>query len=160
ISLIDVSTVDRARLAGGSLERTLRERGGIEDFVLWSNKLLQFRSQICRIEDPRVPTNALGTGFLVGPDLVLTNYHVVEKYIENDPRIGAEVRDTKELRCRFDYAVESTGENAGTPKSLASGPGWLVDYAKYSHVDPGDQGGLPQSTELDYALLRLSEPVG
>jgi len=36
---------------------------------------------VCRIEDPRDPRKALGTGFLVGPDLLLTNYHVMENYV-------------------------------------------------------------------------------
>src|SRR5262249_22647698 len=40
------------------------------------------------------------------------------------------------------------------------GPGWLVAHAKYSRVDPGDQGGEPQLNELDYALIRLASPVG
>jgi hypothetical protein len=35
-----------------------------------------------------------------------------------------------------------------------------VDYSKYSRVDPGDQGGFPSLDELDYALLRLNEPIG
>jgi hypothetical protein len=160
LSFIEVKSSDRSLLVGESLERTVRERGGVEDFVLWADKLAELRGKVCRIEDPRDPRNALGTGFLVGPDLLLTNYHVVEMYIDViDPTI-ARIRDTAELRCRFDYAVDATGERAGTLKQFAPGSGWLIDYSKYSGVDPGDRGGAPQPTELDYALLRLAEPAG
>ena len=35
---------------------------------------------------------ALGSGFLIGPDVVLTNYHVVDKYIEGGLPLTLQVR--------------------------------------------------------------------
>lgn len=156
LSLIDVEgdkSLTSKFLVKDSLERTVKERAGIANFVAWADDLADLRRKICRIEDPQVPGKALGTGFLVYRDLVLTNYHVVEKHIS-----GA--RDPANLSCRFDYAIESSGENAGTAEPLAAGPGWLVAYTPYSTVDTGDRGGLPGPNELDYALLKLAEPVG
>ncbi|MHB8268819.1 trypsin-like peptidase domain-containing protein [Bradyrhizobium sp.] len=150
---------DQHLVVGGSLERTVKAKAGIIDFVPWALKLVDLRTKVCRIEDPRDPLKALGTGFLVGPDLVLTCYHVVENYIDvNDPATGA-LRDESKLGCRFDYAVESAGENWGTVVPVAN-PGWLVAHSRFSAVDPGDEGGLPATTELDYALIRLAQPVG
>jgi Trypsin-like peptidase domain/Effector-associated domain 1 len=160
LSIFDIEQADRTRLVAGSLERTVRERGGFADFVAWTATLTQLRDQVCRIEDPRDSRNALGTGFLVGPDLVITNYHVIDTYIDvADPTLG-KIRDTRELKCRFDLAIETTGANPGITKPLAAPPEWLVDYAAYSAVDPGDRGGLPAQTELDYALIRLADQVG
>lgn len=157
-NIIDVA--GDPRLVKNSLERTVRQKGGIEDFNVWMNKLAQLRRWICRIEDPRDPRRALGTGFLVGRDLVITNYHVVEMYIDTkDPALDR-VRDTTALRARFDYAVESAGVDPGVEKEFAAGDSWLVDHSKYSKVDPGDQGGLPQPDELDYAIVRLAQPIG
>ena len=74
-----MSSDDRKRLVGGSLQRTVRERAGFADLVPWLAKFMARKRQVCRIEDN---ANPLGTGFLVGADLVLTNYHVVDRYIE------------------------------------------------------------------------------
>jgi hypothetical protein len=133
--------------ATASLEKIVRT-GRFENVVTYASKLLQFRRRICRVEG-----NKVGTGFLVGPDLVLTNYHVVDDYIN-----GA--HDTKHLACRFDYSIERNGESRGTISALAAAPAGLVAWSKYSEFDPGDQGGLPRATELDFALLRLSAPIG
>jgi hypothetical protein len=158
LRMIDVA--DDPHIINRSLERTVKEKAGIQDFNEWVNKFAQLQRWICRIEDPSDPRKALGTGFLVSPDLVITNYHVVETYIDvEDEEIGR-VRDTTSLRARFDYAVETTGVRAGTEKALAPGSAWLVDHSKYSQVDPGDQGGLPKPDELDYAILKLAEPIG
>ena len=67
---------------------------------------------VCRIDYADLSPPGVGTGFLVGPDLVLTNWHVVRRIQEapggNKPRIA------KELRFRFDLleradAVEARG---------------------------------------------------
>lgn len=135
------------RGVGASLEKIVRD-GRFENVVTFVNKLLEFRRRICRVEGSKI-----GTGFLVSPDLVLTNYHVVDDYING-------LRSTKGLLCRFDYAIEEKGEGEGNTKGLAAPPGGLVAWSKFSDFDPGDQGGVPQATELDFALLRLNELVG
>jgi hypothetical protein len=152
LSLLQIQDADKGRLVQGDLERTVKEQFGVTDFLTWTDKLFPIRRKVCRVEDPSVPGKALGTGFLVGNDLVLTNYHVVEDYIQGN--------SVAQLRCRFDYAVESTGENPGKEEELAPGEAWLVDHAPYSEFDTGDQGGLPNPNELDYALLRLASKVG
>jgi hypothetical protein len=104
--------------------------------------------QICRMEYPVGVKMGGGTGMLVGPNLVLTNYHVIEKH----------QRDTlpySDITCRFDFAI---GAGAPVPVKLAAD--WLADFSVYSPHDPGDNGGVPAPDHLDYALLRLERAVG
>jgi Effector-associated domain 1 len=123
LALIDVE--GNKHLVNKSLERTVKKRAGIQDFVAWTTRLEQLRKVVCRIEDPRDPRKALGTGFLVSNDLVLTNYHVVEMYIDViDPGLNR-VRDTAGLQCRFDYAIETGGENPGVVSAYTpTAGGW------------------------------------
>jgi hypothetical protein len=149
---IDLAAVDsRVKLSApksGGLERMVREDGGFADWGLWVNRMTEIGRRICRIEYPVGVKMGGGTGFLVANDLVLTNYHVIEQHQQ-----GA--REAAQILCRFDFAV---GAGAHTPVKLAAG--WLVDFSPASAHDPGDQGGLPDADQLDYALLRLERAIG
>ncbi len=135
------------RLSGRSLEQTVKARSDTLDFAVWLFQFARLRGVVCRIEDVNDPRKALGTGFLVGRDLLLTNFHVIENYTGEVPAM-----DRSTLLFRFDYALESTGAHFGKTVS-ASSDGWLVSSAPYS-PDPGE------GVDLDYALIRLAEPVG
>ncbi len=139
-------------LAGGSLERTVKEKAGFSDFAPWVKELSLLRRRICRIEYPTPEGDAFGTGFLVGADRILTNYHVV-----NPP--GATAPDPSTITCRFDYAVEDGVTSKGKTVALDVA-GWNIKQSPYSQVDPGDSGGLPGENELDFALLKLAQPIG
>ncbi|TXH84362.1 trypsin-like peptidase domain-containing protein [Thauera aminoaromatica] len=149
---IDIATVDeRVKVhspASGGLERLVRKDGAFSDWGLWVARMTEIGRRICRIEYPVDLKMGGGTGFLVAPDLVLTNYHVIEKHEKK-------VLDPAQITCRFDFAV---GAEAPTPVKLAAS--WLTDYSRYSPYDPGDVGGLPDVDHLDYALLRLERTVG
>ena len=88
---------------------------------------------ICRIQ---VPTNAgvaLGTGYLITPDTVLTNWHVVEHTLPGKVPI-----------CSFD-AIAPGGSGADVP---AMKENWLIAHSSY--------GGTGQG--LDFAVIRLRNP--
>jgi hypothetical protein len=125
------------------LERLVRNGEGIDRFDPMMERFLAVRGQVCRIEAARG-----GTGFLVAPDLVLTNYHVLEEEIESQDFSGAV--------CRFDYLSEASHGVAVRP--VASG--CCLAYAGYAPADESKEGRLPARGELDYALIRLSRPVG
>lgn len=150
--IIDLSSVDnqvRACAAGtGGLERMVREDGGFPDWGLWVGRMSEIQRQICRIEYPVGLKMGGGTGFLVAPDFVLTNYHVIEKHAKG-------ILGFENLTCRFDFAI---GSSSNTTVKLAQD--WLVDCSMNSPYDPGDRGGLPDVDHLDYALLRLDRAVG
>lgn len=113
------------------LEKILRPQIGITSFQLLSR--LQF--QVCQV---RRNGSALGTGFLVGPDLVMTNYHVAFPTGANRPYGG--------LSVLFDYKFRpgAVAVDEGTPAALADD--FLVADSPVA--------------QLDYALLRLAGPVG
>jgi hypothetical protein len=120
------------------------------DVRVWTEKLIQIERRVCRVEQGG---NALGTAFLVGPDTVLTNWHVIE---------GAKgAGKLAELGCRFDFIKLPNG--AQQPGQLvplhADG---CVTWSLYAPAETTKTPDNPPPTaeELDYALLRLATPVG
>ncbi|MEY9136494.1 S1-C subfamily serine protease [Bradyrhizobium diazoefficiens] len=90
---------------------------------------------------------SLGTGFLVSDDLLITNYHVL--YGGTPPGLSEPAR----IRARFDLI----GSFAGRPVDLADN--WLLMESPPGGHEWGEKGD-PSSEQLDFALLRLKEPVG
>jgi V8-like Glu-specific endopeptidase len=141
------------------LELKIRAAQSTFDVLTWRKRLGDIESRVCRIE---LPTGqARGTGFLVAPDLVMTNYHVVERLT----RPGA--TDLPKVVLRFDYKVLEDGVSVGAGKTYGLAINdWLADHSPYSardfEVTPTAE---PSSDELDYALLRVNgrpgdDPVG
>ena len=107
-------------------------------------------SSVCSIQ---TGGNQLGTGFLVGPDTVLTNYHVVEKIID------AADQFIKPATCVFDYLKLPDGAvQLGTPFAVVQ----CLEWSAYGSAEITDHINDPMPTEdqLDYALLRLAQAVG
>lgn len=94
----------------------------------------------------------IGTGFLIGPDLVLTNFHVVEEYLAEGP-----LHD-KGLVCRFDYVVLGDVLQRGIRVGLA--PRWCIAHRRYSQADLANGASTWGADELDYAILALERPFG
>jgi hypothetical protein len=123
------------------------------DVNLWREQLGIIESQVCRVE---IKSRAVGTGFLLGPDLLLTASHVIEAVVDQKQRPG-------DVIFRFDYKKLNHGATvqSGTLYGLAEKE-WLVDYSgsgSYnSIVDPNKESLGPD--ELHYALLRLARPAG
>lgn len=110
----------------------------------WVKRIQEITGQVCQID----ASPSCGSGFLIGPDLVLTNYHVLKKVIEQGVAAS-------EVVLTFDY----THVGGGVPMKLASD--WLVDYSEY---DPEEFSTLEPKEcpleKLDYALVRLSTRAG
>ncbi len=132
------------------------------DITAWRERLGEVEVRTCMVEIGNKPT---GTGFLLGPDLVITNYHVVEPVIKGE---GGLKPASISLRFDFKRLADGMTINPGVVYQLANEDGWLVDSSPYSTLDimqspPTDQS--PAATELDYALLRVEgnpgkKPVG
>lgn len=146
-----------ARVGGPQLELKIRAAQSTFDIGTWRGRLGDIEGRVCRVEYPAA--TPWGTGFLVGPSAVLTNYHVVEAIVDGAVAPG-------DVALRFDFKVGRDGVSVapGTVHRLAHD--WLHDYSPYSdrdsEVDPIDD---PAPDELDYALLRVdgtpgTEPVG
>ncbi len=120
----------------------LRELG-TNDLAQFRERIAEIVGRICRVEvDSPRNERGLGTGFLVGPDLLLTSAHLVAALIES--------RVPEQARFRFDYVQfgDSSVLSSGTEYRLPVSD-WLVDF----------------DTSLNYALLRLEgmpgrDPIG
>ena len=120
----------------------------LEKLVVQSTKLfvepVQFREQmaamerrVCRIEAVINEVEVLATGFLVGPNLLLTNYHVIE-----DSKFGS---DESKVAFRFNYKVQENGSVVGGSTATLAND-WKVAWSI--------------TEEMDYAIVRLDRDVG
>ena len=142
-----------ADVKAAGLERVIKSAAGFTDLVPYATALLEQAARVCSIRSVVGGRRTTGTGFLVGPDLVLTNYHVLEGVIENGaPSSG--------VAFNFDYHVEAGGGiDFGSRFPLA--PEWLVASSRPSAVDlQQSPTGLPGADELDYALVRVAGAPG
>jgi hypothetical protein len=116
------------------------------DFLIpdkWLAKLAALRRRVCRIEHPSRPVEkpGFGTGWLVGPDLLLTAHHVIRPFQEDGTELVV-----SEVTCRFDMP-EPPPEGGGRTYELAQD--WLVDTG----------AAKPGESALDYAIIRLAQPA-
>lgn len=133
-----------------ALERLVRENSDFVDIATFLERLAALEGQTCRIETDASPPAALGTGFLVGPDLVMTNQHVV-----------AALPPGRRMACRFDHLADRAGVEVHAGITVAPADGWLVTSRP---PDPADDSlvetDVPAPENLDFALIRLSRNIG
>jgi len=133
------------------LEKIVRPHLNMPDFGLWREAMTRVEGQVCRIT---LNGQAQGTGFLVGPDAVLTNYHVMEPVIKKQV-------DPAGVECQFDFKLLKDHTAPYTPVKLAAD--WLIDHSPYTtneKVGTPDTAPPPTVDELDYALIRLASQFG
>ena len=140
------------RVTANGLEAIVQPRLKAVDMGVWRDKMAQVEARVCRIE---FNDNAVGTGFLVGPDLVLTNYHVLEGLITGN-------LPPARVSCRFDYKVLTDGSRLDGIVVGLHGENWNIDASRYNQAEADNQPDreLPTPDELDYALVRLARPAG
>jgi hypothetical protein len=138
------------RASGFGLERQIRS-SGFSNTYLWADTLTCLTRKVCHIRIVDGVDVHNGTGFLVGPDLVLTNYHVLEDVI------GGGIPPEK-VQLTFDYAELAEGRADAIGCLLSDD--WLLHHSPYSPADLAPDAGVPQNGELDYALVRISKAVG
>jgi V8-like Glu-specific endopeptidase len=132
------------------LQRNVRPYLAKLDIRVWQSRMSEIERRVCRVE---LEGNAVGTGFLVGPDTVLTNWHVFEA-AKNQGKADL-------LGCRFDYELLPDGK-VQPGQLIMLQAGGLVDSSPYSKAEGTStpDNPLPTTAELDYALLRLASRVG
>jgi Trypsin-like peptidase domain len=132
------------------LQRNVRPYLAKLEVRVWQDRLVKIERQVCRVE---LEGNALGTGFLVGPDTVLTNWHVFE-IAKNAGKVG-------QLGCRFDYVRLPNGQTDAGQLVLLDAAGSLDGYPYSAAEKAGNPDNpLPTMDQLDYALMRLASRVG
>jgi len=145
--LVTTSTGGSVTLSEPQLELKIKASQSTYDIVAWRRKVGEIEGRVCRVECPAGV--ALGTGFLIGPNAVITNFHVVEA-----------ATDHAEIRLRFDYKVLDDGVavSKGLVYNLASD--WNYDSSRYSPEDKKVTPQDPNPDELDYAILRVDGNPG
>lgn len=124
--------------AGEFYEKIVLENVPITDVEVWRAQMMASERAVCRVE---IGGNGIGTGFLVGPSLLITNYHVVDSVIDGPDKPAG-------VTLRFDYKKNADGKTVqkGQPYSLIGGDKWLAASSPIA--------------ELDYALLRVQGKPG
>ena len=148
--------------AAEALQRKIRASGSLLDLVPFQKGLGEVEGRVCRVEIATGNPPDYGTGFLLGPDVLMTNFHVMQSVIE-----GSVPPDKVVLRFDYKRLADGAEVNPGTEYKLAPAPGeWLLHASRYS---PNDLLALPlqdaQPDELDFVLLRLegspgNDPIG
>ena len=101
---------------------------------------------------------AQGTGFLIGPQTVLTNWHVVHSLI--DPATGAaRPGSAGTLSCDFEHLGQA---GKVTHQAVEA---WLVDFSPLAPQAPGIRDPYPDMTAarghaLDFCAIRLAGAPG
>lgn len=132
---------------GPALERLVRPALASPDTQVWLDQFETVKRRVCRIE---VNQAGIGTGFLVGPGAVLTNWHVAQEARKNGL--------LNQLACRFDYRkLTAGGVDPGTLIAVTAVADELSCSAAELTADP-DQPP-PAADQLDYALLQLAQPA-
>jgi hypothetical protein len=91
-----------------------------------------------------------GTGFLIGPQTVLTNWHVMSELI--DPGKGKAFDGSA---GQISVSFETLTDNQGRTCPVAAD--WLVGFSPLARQasDPAPQAFSPDGTFLDYCAIRL-----
>ena len=137
-----------------ALERVINSEDNFLDIFLLSGAVYSAQA-VCRIERPK--GEALGTGFLVGPDLLLTNQHVLPSA---DALDGA--------WARFGYQVDATtvaaaGREFGfVPGFYFSSPPEALDFAlvRLASAPLADITVVPAETDTMFDLMRKGKHRG
>jgi Trypsin-like peptidase domain/Effector-associated domain 1 len=136
---------------GRMLEEIIQSNAKFINPAVFHERLPELEGQVCWVSIP----GGGGTGFLVGPDLVLTNQHVVDRLEWGKAR-------WQDVICQFDYRQPLDGpalrEKKITEVGLAEQ--WLVDSRPSSPCDEDPRLGDARPDETDTALIRLAEQVG
>jgi V8-like Glu-specific endopeptidase len=123
-----------------ALERLTDSAVRLKNPVLWRDQMARAESCVCRV---LVKGDPAGTGFLAGPGLVITNYHVVEQH-QGSP-----------IQVEFGYRIGTDGTAERGQRHDVTGP--ALFQRPYSAVDSQyPKTAVPAPEELDFAVL----PVG
>lgn len=130
------------------LQRIVNAALPTKDIEVWLQRADTVKRQVCRIQYDGA---AAGTGFLVGPAAVLTNWHVVEAAVANG--------EVAALSCTFGYVARADGtRETGVDVAVKA----VADSSPYAPAETTANPDQPEPSaeELDYALLLLADPVG
>lgn len=142
-------------VAPNGLEAIVRPFGIVTDANVFHRRMGEALRRICLV---RVGGDDIGTGFLVDDDLVLTNYHVLERVIEGHVKPQA-------VSLVFDYVTGEDGQpHEGVTAHLVDAE-WRIDDSPPTKEEQSPDGDPDISNDtdaacLDFVLVRLAEARG
>jgi hypothetical protein len=121
----------------GRLEAMVLETVPFQEVSQFRANMIRREGTVCRVEMPE--GTGIGTGFLVGPSAILTNWHV------------AKILEQKNLRpeqagVRFDYATGPDGITVPAGQFYPFAADWLIDSSL--------------EIDLDFAVMRVTSEPG
>jgi Trypsin-like peptidase domain len=137
----------RAMADRAVFEKTINAAAGFLDISIFRTRLAEAEARTARIE---IEGKAKGTGFLVGDELLLTNWHVVKDAGGDAGGDGV---------ARLDHLVTGNKGTTESGRAVAFADDWLVASSPHDTVphELGTDG--PAQGYWDFALVRLAEPV-
>ena len=128
-------------------ETLLNAMAAFEDPALFRSRLAASEVRVCQVI---VRGEAAGSGFLVGPQHILTNWHVTQT-------LGDQGSDGMAL---FDHKRDTQGAVVHPGRPVPFAPDWKVASSGFAAdpVELSPEG--PAMGLFDYALVHLSEPAG
>jgi hypothetical protein len=141
-----------------NLQNLIRDTNSFLNFSTWLERAGTTQVCVCRIEIAAQGGDTIyGTGFLIAPELLMTNWHVLRSVIaheDNDASYLGAKAQASDVICRFDYKELGDGSrSAGSTFSLAQD--WRVV------ISPNNRRNQePQTDELDCAVIKLARPAG
>ncbi|PSL43401.1 trypsin-like peptidase [Chitinophaga niastensis] len=102
-----------------------------DNYIL--DRLSDFSHAVCRLLKGGSP---IGTGFLVTPDILLTNHHVIES-----------VQDANDMVAEFNYELD------GISKTLKKSASFRLDASKFFLTSSLEVSKLTPDTGLDFTLI-------
>jgi hypothetical protein len=153
----DSATGKQLRVAlQGLVQPTL---GFLNADMLRSGVIIAVR-RVCRISVSAEDSASFGTGFLVGPQAVITSWHVIAPLLD----ASGTPKENSAEKIRVEFDAIGTSHTLTTVGVVAQ---WLVGSSKVhpiehppAQLDFGAAAPDGFDKHLDYALIRLDKPVG
>jgi Trypsin-like peptidase domain/Effector-associated domain 1 len=135
------------------LERLVAEQETFMAPEQWRARMALLESQVCRVEVGADGIYGLGTGFLVGPETVMTCHHVIRPVIERELA-------PDDVTFRFDYRRAAEGKFASDGTTFTMAEDRIVDSSPPAPNESGDGSSEPSEDALDYALVAVAGKPG
>ncbi|MEO1743837.1 MAG: effector-associated domain EAD1-containing protein [Cyanobacteria bacterium J06629_9] len=134
------------------LQGLLRPRQSIDLSAHFLKKATEQFNAVCRIE--HLDKGAIGTGFLIAKNLLLTNYHVIAPRSGDDPKALLD-----QLRLKFGYLTKIEPSLAANASSNATQNTISQTQVSFQLAPNALLAFSPVTGGLDYALLRVEESI-
>ena len=154
-----------AQLPQAELQKLTSRDAKFNDPDLIYPAILLAKQRLCRVETMDASGNSVtGTGFLIGPSAVLTNWHVVsgipnprnaeplKVHFDFKPSSGIQAEESSIYEARKEWLLDWSDTGPVSPPGAAEG--WWMDAAKRKAWHDGHAGSL------DFAVIMLKGAPG